>query len=116
MSRTDTGENGKSKIVYVELLTYKLVKGISYSFISILNMDGCFFYSDWCDIYLLLSNNKDSNAHLKVNQNGLSTIVSNTEQIILVWMKQCAIPQSPQHSRVNAKVIIKAIVLQILLE
>lgn len=79
-------------------------------------MDGCFFYSDWCDIYLLLSNNKDSNAHLKVNQNGLSTILSNTEQIILELMKQCAIPQSPQHSRVNANVIIKAIVLQILFE
>lgn len=43
MHRADTGENGKSKIVYVELLTYKLVKGTSYSFISILNMDGCFF-------------------------------------------------------------------------
>lgn len=42
-----------------------------------------FFFSEWCEIYLILSNNKGSNTHLKVNQNELFTIVSNTEQIIL---------------------------------
>lgn len=40
------------------------------------------------------------------------TALSNTEQMILVWMKQCAITQVIQHSRMHLKDIIKVILLQ----